>query len=130
MEQWLAASHQRRRLRTVFRSWSSGRDHSGGQRNSFHRSRLSGDRSRAAYPFGLACAAIGAIAMLSQKRRGRHSNFGTSISGVCWRCLRRRSSCRWCARTWVAGTSPAMTRRVVADCSLMLAPFENEPGPW
>ena len=28
-------------------------------------------------PFGIACVAIGAIAMLSEKRRGRHSNFGT-----------------------------------------------------
>jgi len=28
-------------------------------------------------PVGLACVAIGAIAMLSQKRRGRHSKFGT-----------------------------------------------------
>ena len=28
-------------------------------------------------PLGLACVAIGAIAMLSQKRRGRHSTFGT-----------------------------------------------------
>lgn len=28
-------------------------------------------------PLGIACVAIGAIAMLSQKRRGRHSRFGT-----------------------------------------------------
>lgn len=28
-------------------------------------------------PLGLACVVIGAIAMLSQKRRGRHSRFGT-----------------------------------------------------
>jgi hypothetical protein len=28
-------------------------------------------------PLGIACVAIGAIAMLSEKRRGRHSNFGT-----------------------------------------------------
>lgn len=28
-------------------------------------------------PLGLACVGIGAIAILSQKRRGRHSNFGT-----------------------------------------------------
>src|SRR4051812_18486529 len=28
-------------------------------------------------PIGLACVAIGAIAMLSQKRRGRHSRLGT-----------------------------------------------------
>jgi uncharacterized membrane protein len=28
-------------------------------------------------PLGLACVAIGAIAMLSKKRRGRHSKFGT-----------------------------------------------------
>jgi uncharacterized membrane protein len=28
-------------------------------------------------PLGLACVVIGAIAMLSQKRRGRHSKFGT-----------------------------------------------------
>lgn len=28
-------------------------------------------------PLGLACVAIGAIAMLSEKRRGRHSKFGT-----------------------------------------------------
>ena len=28
-------------------------------------------------PLGLACVVIGAIAMLSPKRRGRHSNFGT-----------------------------------------------------
>jgi hypothetical protein len=29
-------------------------------------------------PLGLACVAIGAIAMLSRKRRGRHSRFGTT----------------------------------------------------
>ena len=28
-------------------------------------------------PLGIACVAIGAIAMLSPKRRGRHSRFGT-----------------------------------------------------
>jgi hypothetical protein len=28
-------------------------------------------------PLGLACVGIGAIAMLSQKRRGRHSKYGT-----------------------------------------------------
>jgi hypothetical protein len=28
-------------------------------------------------PLGLACVVIGAIAMLSEKRRGRHSKFGT-----------------------------------------------------
>lgn len=28
-------------------------------------------------PLGIACVAIGAIAMLSEKRRGRHSRFGT-----------------------------------------------------
>jgi hypothetical protein len=28
-------------------------------------------------PVGVACVVIGAIAMLSQKRRGRHSRFGT-----------------------------------------------------
>jgi hypothetical protein len=28
-------------------------------------------------PLGIACVAIGAIAMLSEKRRGRHSKFGT-----------------------------------------------------
>src|SRR3569833_1577985 len=29
-------------------------------------------------PLGIACVAIGAIAMLSEKRRGRHSKFGTT----------------------------------------------------
>lgn len=29
-------------------------------------------------PLGLSCVAIGAIAMLSRKRRGRHSRFGTT----------------------------------------------------
>lgn len=29
-------------------------------------------------PLGVACVAIGAIAMLSEKRRGRHSKFGTN----------------------------------------------------
>ncbi len=28
-------------------------------------------------PLGIACVAIGAIAMLSEKRRGRHSKLGT-----------------------------------------------------
>ena len=31
-------------------------------------------------PLGLACVAIGAIAMLSEKRSGRHSKFGTIYS--------------------------------------------------
>ena len=49
-------------------------------------------------PLGVACVAIGAIAMLSQKRRGRHSKFGTRLlSGACSPCSRPRRSCRLCA---------------------------------
>ena len=49
-------------------------------------------------PLGLACLAIGAIAILSEKRRGRHSNFGT-IYFWCLLALFVSSSClslmRW-----------------------------------
>src|SRR5712675_1251464 len=52
-------------------------DHCGGHRDSFDRSRLFGGGPRVHIPLGLACVLIGAIAMLSEKRRGRHSTFGT-----------------------------------------------------